>query len=194
MSRDQGATAPAWYRRQWSLLLVRDDVVPGLVRAHHLGTQRSTNCAIGIGQTRHSSGAESLHRTRRASWVAFRDVIMQASGNRSARGVVRALESQVVNTARYMGRPERAMCVASDRGHRRVYQRIAARDPSGAAEAMFTHIIEASPVRRSAPGDPVRLDRRRTPPAAPQRYGTALGLVSVARPRAPSPYEPDVVA
>ncbi|MGW0762276.1 FadR/GntR family transcriptional regulator [Streptomyces sp. NPDC002814] len=90
---------------------------------------------------------------------AFHDVIMQASGNRIARGVIRALESQVVNTARYMGRPERAMCVASNHGHRRVYERIAAHDPSGAAEAMFTHITEAWLVRRSAPGDPVRLDR-----------------------------------
>ncbi|MDG4859232.1 FadR/GntR family transcriptional regulator [Streptomyces sp. T-3] len=90
---------------------------------------------------------------------AFHDVIMQASGNRIARGVVRALESQVVNTARYMGRPERALCVASNRNHRRVYERIAAHDPSGAAEAMFTHITEAWLVRRSAPGDPVRLDR-----------------------------------
>jgi DNA-binding FadR family transcriptional regulator len=90
---------------------------------------------------------------------AFHDVIMQASGNRIARGVVRALESQVVNTARYMGRPERALCVASNRGHRRVYEHIAAHDPGGAAEAMFTHITEAWLVRRSAPGDPVRLDR-----------------------------------
>ncbi|MCZ4515621.1 hypothetical protein O3Q52_47450 [Streptomyces sp. ActVer] len=88
-----------------------------------------------------------------------------------------------------MGRPERAMCVASNRGHCRVYERIAAHDPSGAAEEMFTHIIEASLIRRSAPGDPVLLDRRRTPPVAAPRYRTALGLVSVARPRAPSPYE-----
>ncbi|MFW6693128.1 FadR/GntR family transcriptional regulator [Streptomyces sp. MAR4 CNX-425] len=90
---------------------------------------------------------------------AFHDVIMQSSENRIARAVVRALESQVVNTARYMGHPERAMCMASNRGHRRVYERIAAHDPDGAAEAMFTHITEAWLVRRSAPGDPVRLDR-----------------------------------
>ena len=60
---------------------------------------------------------------------AFHDTIMQASGNRIARGVVRALESQVINTARYMGQPERALCVASNRGHRRIYERIAAHDP-----------------------------------------------------------------
>ncbi|MFC8089970.1 FCD domain-containing protein [Streptomyces sp. NPDC057301] len=86
-------------------------------------------------------------------------MIMQPSGNRIARGVVRALESQVVNTTRQMGRPECAMCVVSHRGHRRVYERIVAHDPSGAAEAMFTHITEAWLVRRSAPGDPVCLDR-----------------------------------
>ncbi|MGW7695931.1 FCD domain-containing protein [Streptomyces asiaticus] len=110
----------------------------------------------------------------------FHDAITQASGNRIARGVVSALESRVVSTVRYMGRPERAMCVASNRGRRRVYERIAAHDPSGAAEAMFTHITEAWLVRRSAPTDLVRLDRWQAPPAAAPRYGMALGLVSVA--------------
>lgn len=91
--------------------------------------------------------------------MAFHDTIMQTSGNRIARGVVRALESQVINTARYVGKSERALCVASNRGHRRVYERIAARDSTGAAEAMFTHITEAWLVRRSGPGDPSRLER-----------------------------------
>lgn len=90
---------------------------------------------------------------------AFHDAIMRASGNRLARGVVRSLESQVVNTARYMGRPERALCVASNLGHRRVYERIAAHDPDGAAEAMFNHITEAWLVRRGESGDPARLER-----------------------------------
>ncbi|TMR15061.1 FadR family transcriptional regulator [Nonomuraea turkmeniaca] len=90
---------------------------------------------------------------------AFHDTIMQASGNRIARGVVRALESQVINTARYMGKPERALCVASNQGHRRIYERIAAHDPAGAAEAVHTHITEAWLVRRNAPSAPVRLQR-----------------------------------
>lgn len=90
---------------------------------------------------------------------AFHDTIMRASENRIARAVVRALESQVINTARYMGRPERAMCVASNRGHRRICERIADHDPDGAAEAMFTHITEAWLARRAASGDPVRLRR-----------------------------------
>jgi DNA-binding FadR family transcriptional regulator len=89
----------------------------------------------------------------------FHDAIMQASGNRIARGVVRSLESQVINTARYMGRTERDLCVASNAGHRRIYERIAAHDPTGAAEAMFTHITEAWLVRRSDAGDPGRLER-----------------------------------
>ncbi|MEV4276505.1 FadR/GntR family transcriptional regulator [Actinoplanes xinjiangensis] len=89
----------------------------------------------------------------------FHDTVMQASGNRIARAVVRALESQVINTARYMGRTERALCVASNRGHRRIYERIAAHDPRGAAEAMLTHITEAWVVRRSGPDEPVRLRR-----------------------------------
>ncbi|ONI80750.1 GntR family transcriptional regulator [Saccharothrix sp. ALI-22-I] len=90
---------------------------------------------------------------------AFHDTIMQASGNRIARGVVRSLESQVINTARYTGRSERALCVASNQGHRRIYERIAAHDPAGAAEAMFTHITEAWLVRRTDNGDPSRLER-----------------------------------
>ncbi len=89
----------------------------------------------------------------------FHDTIMQASGNRIARGVVRALESQVGSTARYVGRSERALCVASNQGHRRIYERIAAHDPTGAAEAMHAHITEAWLVRRTGPEDPTRLDR-----------------------------------
>lgn len=90
---------------------------------------------------------------------AFHDTVMRASGNRIARAVVRSLESQVINTARYMGNPERAMCVASNRGHRHIYEHIAAHDPAGAAEAMFTHITEAWLVRRNGPGGPDRLTR-----------------------------------
>ncbi|MGW4058148.1 FadR/GntR family transcriptional regulator [Amycolatopsis sp. NPDC004747] len=91
--------------------------------------------------------------------LAFHDTIMQVSGNRLARGVVRALESQVVNTARYVGPGERALCVASNKGHRRVYERIAAGDGEGAAKAMFDHITEAWLARRPGSGDPGRLDR-----------------------------------
>lgn len=90
---------------------------------------------------------------------AFHDTVMQTSGNRIARAVVRALESQVINTARYLGRSDPDLCVASNRGHRDVYERIAAHDPAGAAAAMFTHITEAWLVRRADSGDLRRLER-----------------------------------
>jgi DNA-binding FadR family transcriptional regulator len=90
---------------------------------------------------------------------AFHDLVMQTSGNRIARAVVRALESQVVNTARYMGTPHRDQCVASNQGHRRVYEGIAAHDPEAASGAMFAHITEAWLVRRGGPTAPVRLTR-----------------------------------
>ena len=91
--------------------------------------------------------------------LAFHDVIMQMSGNRIGRGVVKSLESQVIHSARYVGRTERKLRVASNLGHRRVYERIAAQDPKGAAEAMFTHITDSRLVRRSGPGGPARLQR-----------------------------------
>ena len=90
---------------------------------------------------------------------AFHDLIMQTSGNRIARAVVRALESQVVNTARYMGQPHRQQCEASNRGHRRIYEHIAAHEPEAASTAMFAHITEAWLVRRGQAGDPARLRR-----------------------------------
>jgi DNA-binding FadR family transcriptional regulator len=90
---------------------------------------------------------------------AFHDAIMQASGNRIARGVVRSLESQVINTSSYVGKTGRNMCRASNLGHRRIFERIAAHDPAGAAEAMFAHITDAWLVRRGKAGDPGRLKR-----------------------------------
>ncbi|THV36405.1 FadR/GntR family transcriptional regulator [Glycomyces buryatensis] len=90
---------------------------------------------------------------------SFHDTVMRASGNRIARAVVRSLESQVINTASYMGRTDRSLCTASNLGHRRICERIVARDPDGAAEAMFAHITEAWLVRRGANGDPDRLAR-----------------------------------
>jgi len=90
---------------------------------------------------------------------AFHDLIMQTSGNRIARAVVQALESQVLHTARYMGKPTKDLCEASNRGHRRVSECISAHDPAGAARAMFDHITDAWLVRRGGQTDPDRLRR-----------------------------------
>ncbi|GAA3274074.1 MULTISPECIES: FadR/GntR family transcriptional regulator [Dactylosporangium] len=89
----------------------------------------------------------------------FHDAIMEASGNRIARAVVKALVSQVLHTARYVGRTDRSLCIASNLGHRRIYERIAAGDPDGAAAAMFDHITDAWLVRRGGPSDAARLQR-----------------------------------
>jgi DNA-binding FadR family transcriptional regulator len=89
----------------------------------------------------------------------FHDTVMQASGNRIARAVVRSLENQVLNSARYVGRTERSLCVASNLGHRRIYECIVAHDPAGAATAMFTHITDAWLIRRNGPANPMRLQR-----------------------------------
>ncbi|KJK43028.1 GntR family transcriptional regulator [Lentzea aerocolonigenes] len=89
----------------------------------------------------------------------FHDAIMLASGNRIARGVVRSLQSQAINTAGYRGESGRELCEASNAGHRRVCERIAAQDAAGAADAMFTHITDAWLVRRGEAGDPGRLKR-----------------------------------
>jgi DNA-binding FadR family transcriptional regulator len=90
-------------------------------------------------------------------------VIMRASGNRIARGVVRALESQAADTARYIGQPDAAGCVASNRGHREIYQRLAAGDAAGAAEAMDRPITEAWLARRTDGRGADRLDRTHPP-------------------------------
>ncbi|GGU54582.1 GntR family transcriptional regulator [Lentzea flava] len=89
----------------------------------------------------------------------FHDTIMQASGNRIARGVVRSLEAQAITTAGYLGKSSRDLCKASNAGHRRILERIAAKDAAGAADAMFTHITDAWLVRRGEAGDPGRLKR-----------------------------------
>ncbi|WP_327003816.1 FadR family transcriptional regulator [Dactylosporangium sp. NBC_01737] len=91
--------------------------------------------------------------------AAFHDAIMQASGNRIARAVVRSLHQQVANIDRYVGRTDRPLREAANRGHRRIFERVAAHDAEGAAEAMFAHITDAWLVRRSGSADPDRLRR-----------------------------------
>ena len=90
---------------------------------------------------------------------AFHDLIMQTSGNRIARGVVRSLESQVLSAVRYIGQPSKELCNASNLGHRRIYECIAASDPLGAADATFTHITESWTLRRGGADGATRLRR-----------------------------------
>ncbi|MEV0612155.1 FadR/GntR family transcriptional regulator [Nonomuraea sp. NPDC050404] len=89
----------------------------------------------------------------------FHDVIMLASGNRLARSVVRSLESQAAQAARYVGNPRVADVVASNAGHREIHERLVAGDARGAAEAMNRHITEAWLRRRTSKAGTERLDR-----------------------------------
>jgi DNA-binding FadR family transcriptional regulator len=98
----------------------------------------------------------------------FHDVVMRASGNRIARGVVRALESQAADTARYVGHPNADGCIASNRGHREIYECIAAGDAEGAAAAMNRHITSGWLARRPISEGADRLDRAPSAGTAPR--------------------------
>ncbi|MFE9043408.1 FadR/GntR family transcriptional regulator [Streptomyces sp. NPDC007818] len=89
----------------------------------------------------------------------FHDVIMRVSGNRIARGVVRSLEWQAADAARYVGNPTTDDCVESNRGHRRIYELMAAGDAAGAAQAMTRHITDAWLARRQDNDGAERLAR-----------------------------------
>jgi len=89
----------------------------------------------------------------------FHDVIMLASGNRLARGVVRSLESQAAHAARYVGSPRRGDVVESNAGHREILDSLAAGDAPGAAAAMNRHITEGWLKRRKSKTGTNRLSR-----------------------------------
>lgn len=80
--------------------------------------------------------------------VDFHDAVMRASGNRLARAVVRTVHSEARASTRYNGTPQRSDCEVSNVGHTAIYERIAARDPDGAAEAMSEHILQRWKARR----------------------------------------------
>jgi DNA-binding FadR family transcriptional regulator len=87
---------------------------------------------------------------------AFHDTVMRTSANRIARSVVQSLQTRVAHVAHYVDRTERALYVASNLGHRRIYEHIAAHDPGGAAEAMFAHITDAWLARSGGPDGRLR--------------------------------------
>jgi DNA-binding FadR family transcriptional regulator len=80
--------------------------------------------------------------------MQFHDAIMRSSGSKLGRAVVRAVHSEARRSDRYIGSPKRADCEASDVGHARIYDRIAATDPEGAAAAMSEHILGSWLARR----------------------------------------------
>ncbi len=100
--------------------------------------------------------------------VDYHDAVMRASGNRLARAVVRTIHAEARASTRYNGQPRRSDCEASNAGHIAIYERIADRDPDGAAEAMSEHIL-GSWISRRSPGPAASQDAsEQAPPAAPQ--------------------------
>ena len=81
--------------------------------------------------------------------VAFHDAVMRASGNQLARAVVRTIHSEARASNRYNGQPRPRDCAVSYAGHAAIYERIAARDPDGAAQAMSDHILSSWRSRRN---------------------------------------------
>ena len=82
--------------------------------------------------------------------VLFHDRIMQASRNRLGRSIVRTVHTQARSTFLYTGTPDGHACEQANAEHRRIAERLLARDPQGAAQAMTAH-IEAAWSRRRTP-------------------------------------------
>ena len=80
--------------------------------------------------------------------VAYHDRIMKASGNRLGHAIVRTVHAEARNSELYVGQPDSLSCEASNTGHKAIYNRLLARDPDGAAEAMSAHIGGAWQRRR----------------------------------------------
>ncbi|MFG3228212.1 FadR/GntR family transcriptional regulator [Kitasatospora sp. NPDC048194] len=82
--------------------------------------------------------------------VLFHDRIMQASRNRLGRSIIRTVHTQARSTFLYTGTPGGPACEQANAEHRRIAERLLARDPQGAAQAMTAH-IEAAWSRRRTP-------------------------------------------
>ncbi|MFI7300725.1 FadR/GntR family transcriptional regulator [Streptomyces sp. NPDC050121] len=82
--------------------------------------------------------------------VLFHDRIMQASRNRLGRSIIRTVHTQARSTFLYTGTPDGHACEQANAEHRRIAERLLARDPQGAAQAMTAH-IEAAWSRRRTP-------------------------------------------
>lgn len=83
--------------------------------------------------------------------VIFHDRIMQASGNRLGRSIIRTVHAQARTALLYNGSPTAADCEHAGIGHHLVAQHLLNRDPEAAAQAMAEH-IESAWHRRRNPG------------------------------------------
>jgi DNA-binding FadR family transcriptional regulator len=80
--------------------------------------------------------------------VLFHDVIMRASRNALAKSVVSSVHLHARASNRYTGLALPDELLATQEGHQRIYDRLAAHDVEGARTAMHDHILGAWRQRR----------------------------------------------
>ncbi|MEO3754149.1 FadR/GntR family transcriptional regulator [Streptomyces sp. B6B3] len=85
--------------------------------------------------------------------VELHDLIMKASGNTLGHSIVGIVHAQARTTTLYTGIPDPTSCGTANDEHRVIVERLAARDPLGASQAMSAHIEQAWS-RRRAPARP----------------------------------------
>ena len=80
----------------------------------------------------------------------YHDLILRGSGNRLGRSIIRSIHPRARTNFRYRGAGVSANhMLMSHRGHVAIYERLAARDPDGAAEVMREHILGSWLERKS---------------------------------------------
>jgi DNA-binding FadR family transcriptional regulator len=73
---------------------------------------------------------------------AYHDLILRGSGNRLGRSIIRSIHPRARMNVRYRGTGVSAgHMMMSHRGHVAIYERLAGRDPDGAAKVMREHIL-----------------------------------------------------
>ena len=74
----------------------------------------------------------------------YHDLILRGSGNRLGRSIIHSIHPRARINVRYRGIGVSAdHMMMSHRGHAAIYERLAARDPDGAAEVMREHILRS---------------------------------------------------
>ena len=74
----------------------------------------------------------------------YHDLVLRGSGNRLGRSIIHSIHPRARINIRYRGIGVSAdHMMMSHRGHAAIYERLAARDPDGAAEVMREHILRS---------------------------------------------------
>jgi DNA-binding FadR family transcriptional regulator len=80
--------------------------------------------------------------------LVFHDVILRCSGNRLGRSIIRSIHPHARTSSRYSPPVSDEDIQQSHRGHIAIFERLAARDPAGAALAMEEHITGTWSLRK----------------------------------------------